>query len=68
LITVALREKTLDLLVSGPLPGWLQALEALFTLIKNNVESQQYKQTLNSVFPPQVDPGSLADRLYIQGP
>jgi predicted transposase YdaD len=32
-----------------------------------DIDSQQYKQTLKSVFPTQFEPGSLADRLLIQG-
>jgi len=35
--------------------------------VNNNIDSQQYKQTLKSVFPTQFEPGSLADRLLIQG-
>ncbi len=35
--------------------------------VNKNIDSQQYKQTLKSVFPTQFEPGSLADRLLIQG-
>ena len=35
--------------------------------VNKNIDSQQYKQTLRSVFPTQFEPGSLADRLLIQG-
>ena len=35
--------------------------------VNKNMDSQQYKQTLKSVFPTQFEPGSLADRLLIQG-
>jgi hypothetical protein len=31
------------------------------------MDNQYYKQTLASVFPTQFEPGSLADRLLIQG-
>lgn len=32
-----------------------------------DIDAQQYKQTLKSVLPTQFEPGSLADRLLIQG-
>lgn len=35
--------------------------------VGRDIDSQQYKQTLKSVFPTQFEPGSLADRLLIQG-
>ena len=35
--------------------------------VNKDIDSQQYKQTLKSVFPTQFEPGSLADRLLIQG-
>ncbi|MCA9181000.1 MAG: hypothetical protein KDA51_06085 [Planctomycetales bacterium] len=35
--------------------------------VNKNIDSQQYKQTLKSVFPTQFEPGSLADRLLLQG-
>jgi hypothetical protein len=35
--------------------------------VNKSMDSQQYKQTLQSVFPTQFEPGSLADRLLIQG-
>jgi flagellar biosynthesis/type III secretory pathway protein FliH len=35
--------------------------------VNKGIDSQQYKQTLKSVFPTQFEPGSLADRLLIQG-
>ena len=35
--------------------------------VNKNIDSQYYKQTLKSVFPTQFEPGSLADRLLIQG-
>lgn len=35
--------------------------------VSRDIDAQQYKQTLKSVFPTQFEPGSLADRLLIQG-
>ena len=35
--------------------------------VNKNIDSNEYKQTLASVFPTQFEPGSLADRLLIQG-
>ena len=35
--------------------------------VNKNMGLEQYKQTLKSVFPTQFEPGSLADRLLIQG-
>ena len=35
--------------------------------VDKNIDSQQYKQTLKSLLPTQFEPGSLADRLMIQG-
>ena len=35
--------------------------------VNKNLDSQHYKQTLESVFPTQFEVGSLADRLLIQG-
>ena len=35
--------------------------------INGNIEAEQYKQTLQSVFPTKFEPGSLADRLLDEG-
>lgn len=35
--------------------------------VNRNIDSEQYKQTLKSILPTQFEPGSLADRLLIQG-
>ncbi len=61
----------LELLASslpvGRLTGWIQAIGVYVMSVNKNIDSQQYKQTLKSVFPTQFEPGSLADRLLIQG-
>mgnify|MGYP003382015156 FL=1 len=49
------------------LPEWIQAIRVYIMSVNKNIDSQQYKQTLESVFPTQFEPGSLADRLLIQG-
>ncbi len=46
---------------------WIQAVGVYIMSVNKNIDSQQYKQTLRSVFPTQFEPGSLADRLLIQG-
>lgn len=35
--------------------------------VNKNIDQEQYKQTLASILPTQFEPGSLADRLLIQG-
>jgi hypothetical protein len=35
--------------------------------VNKNINHEQYKQTLASILPTQFEPGSLADRLLIQG-
>ncbi len=54
-------------LPAGRLSGWIQAIGVYVMSVNKNIDSQQYKQTLKSVFPTQFEPGSLADRLLIQG-
>ncbi len=54
-------------LPAGRLPQWIQAIGVYVMSVNKNIDSQQYKQTLKSVFPTQFEPGSLADRLLIQG-
>ncbi|MEO8271499.1 MAG: Rpn family recombination-promoting nuclease/putative transposase, partial [Aureliella sp.] len=54
-------------LSAGRLTGWIQAIGVYVMSVNKNIDSQQYKQTLKSVFPTQFEPGSLADRLLIQG-
>ena len=54
-------------LPAGRLTGWIQAIGVYVMSLDKNIDSQQYKQTLKSVFPTQFEPGSLADRLLIQG-
>lgn len=54
-------------LPAGRLSDWIHAIGVYVMSVNNNIDSQQYKQTLKSVFPTQFEPGSLADRLLIQG-
>jgi predicted transposase/invertase (TIGR01784 family) len=54
-------------LPEGRLPQWIQAIGVYIMSVNKGIDSQQYKQTLKSVFPTQFEPGSLADRLLIQG-
>lgn len=54
-------------LPASRLPDWIQAIGVYVMSVNKNIDSQQYKQTLKSVFPTQFEPGSLADRLLIQG-
>jgi predicted transposase/invertase (TIGR01784 family) len=49
------------------LQSWLKAIGSYIMAVNKSMDSQQYKQTLQSVFPTQFEPGSLADRLLIQG-
>ncbi len=49
------------------LPQWIHAIGVYVMSVNKQIDSQQYKQTLKSVFPTQFEPGSLADRLLIQG-
>jgi predicted transposase/invertase (TIGR01784 family) len=46
---------------------WLQAVGVYIMSVNKDMDAPQYKQTLKSVFPTQFEPGSLADRLLIQG-
>ncbi len=54
-------------LPEGQLPGWIQAIGIYVMTVNKNIDSDQYKQTLKSILPTQFEPGSLADRLLIQG-
>jgi len=49
------------------LEQWLKAIGSYIMAVNKSMDSQQYKQTLQSVFPTQFEPGSLADRLLTQG-
>ncbi|MCA9158241.1 MAG: hypothetical protein KDA72_07940 [Planctomycetales bacterium] len=49
------------------LPEWIQAIGVYVMTVNKDIDAQQYKQTLKSVLPTQFEPGSLADRLLIQG-
>ncbi|MCA9133140.1 MAG: Rpn family recombination-promoting nuclease/putative transposase [Planctomycetales bacterium] len=54
-------------LPAARLPQWIQAIGVYVMSVNKDMDSHQYKQTLKSVFPTQFEPGSLADRLLIQG-
>ncbi len=54
-------------LPEGRLPDWIQAIGIYVMTVNKNIDSEQYKQTLKSILPTQFEPGSLADRLLIQG-
>ncbi len=43
------------------------AIEVYIMTVNKNIDHEQYKQTLASILPTQFEPGSLADRLLIQG-
>ena len=59
LIAQSLPENTLSV--------WIKAIGVYVMSVNKNIGAQEYKQTLKSVFPTQFEPGSLADRLLIQG-
>jgi hypothetical protein len=46
---------------------WVQAIGVYVMTVNKNIDHEQYKQTLASILPTQFEPGSLADRLLIQG-
>ncbi|MBB3207325.1 putative transposase/invertase (TIGR01784 family) [Rhodopirellula rubra] len=52
---------------SGQLQDWITAIGVYVMAVNKNIDDQQYKQTVASVFPTQFEPGSLADRLLIRG-
>jgi hypothetical protein len=49
------------------LADWIQAIGVYVMTVNKNIDHEQYKQTLASILPTQFEPGSLADRLLIQG-
>ncbi len=51
----------------GILDTWIQAIGVYVMTVNKNIDQEQYKQTLASILPTQFEPGSLADRLLIQG-
>ena len=51
----------------GILDSWIQAIGVYVMTVNKNIDQEQYKQTLASILPTQFEPGSLADRLLIQG-
>ncbi len=54
-------------LPENSLSEWIKAIGVYVMSVNKNIGAQEYKQTLKSVFPTQFEPGSLADRLLIQG-
>jgi predicted transposase/invertase (TIGR01784 family) len=62
-----LLQRIAQALPEGHLPQWIQVIGVYVMSVNKDIDSQQYKQTLKSVFPTQFEPGSLADRLLIQG-
>ncbi|MFO0974982.1 MAG: Rpn family recombination-promoting nuclease/putative transposase [Planctomycetaceae bacterium] len=46
---------------------WIKAIEVYIMTVNKNIDHEQCKQTLASILPTQFEPGSLADRLLIQG-
>lgn len=54
-------------LPESQLPEWIKAIGVYVMSVNKNIDSQEYKQTLKSILPVQFEPGSLADRLLIQG-
>ncbi|MFO0977706.1 MAG: Rpn family recombination-promoting nuclease/putative transposase [Planctomycetaceae bacterium] len=46
---------------------WIQAIGVYVMTVNKNIDHEQYKQTLASILPTKFEPGSLADRLLIQG-
>ncbi len=49
------------------LPEWLQAVGVYVMTVNKSIDVQDFKQTLQSILPVQIEPGSLADRLLTQG-
>jgi hypothetical protein len=54
-------------LPESQLPEWIKAIGVYVMSVNKNIDAQEYKQTLKSILPVQFEPGSLADRLLIQG-
>jgi predicted transposase/invertase (TIGR01784 family) len=54
-------------LPESQLPQWIKAIGVYVMSVNKNIDAQEYKQTLKSILPVQFEPGSLADRLLIQG-
>jgi hypothetical protein len=52
---------------ANQLPAWIQAIGVYVMTVNKNIGAEEYKQTLKSILPVQFEPGSLADRLLIQG-
>lgn len=67
-------EKLVDILTTlaralpnSSLPEWIEAVGVYLMSVNRDIDAEQYKQTLASVFPVQFEPGSLADRLLTRG-
>ncbi len=54
-------------LPAASITEWAQAIGVYVMTVNKNIDYEQYKQTLASILPTQFEPGSLADRLLIQG-
>lgn len=48
-------------------PQWIQAVGVYVMTVNREIGAEEYKQTLKSILPTQFEPGSLADRLLVQG-
>lgn len=54
-------------LPEGLFEDWIQAIGIFVMTVNKDIDQQQYQQTLAGILPTQFEPGSLADRLLIQG-
>ena len=48
-------------------PDWIQAIRVYVISVNKNMDTEQYKQTLQSILPTKYVVGSLADKLLTQG-
>ena len=51
----------------GGIAGWIQAIGVYVMAVNKEIGSEELKRIVQSVFPTQIEPGSLADRLLTQG-
>jgi predicted transposase YdaD len=49
------------------LETWIQAIGVYVIAVNRNMSTDEVNQVMKNVFPTQVEPGSIADRLLIQG-
>jgi len=54
-------------LPEGLFEDWIQAIGIYVMTVNKDIDQQQYQQALAGILPTQFEPGSLADRLLIQG-